>query len=164
MLRYSVIGLAFLLVFTRCASAIFDDDERKVPSGLKAMLEKADRFELLSLNAERDTSKDAFHGWKVVGTSVVKDQDVRRKLIAAFEKGVAESKGGPAFCFDPHHGIRVTRDGKTADFVVCFDCFQVRAHVGDVLEANLIITNSPRPVFDSVLDAGNASGPKTREK
>jgi hypothetical protein len=162
MLRHPAIGLSFLLMFAHCASATFDGDERKLPAGLKAALEKGDRFELLTLNAERDTSKDGFHGWKVVGTSVINDRDVRRKLIVAFEKGVAESKGGPAFCFDPHHGIRVTREGKTVDFVLCFDCFQVRAYVGDALEANLITTNSPRAVFDNVLDASKVPGPKSR--
>jgi hypothetical protein len=27
-------------------------------------------------------------------------------------------------CFDPRHGIRVTRGGVTVDFVICFQCFQ----------------------------------------
>src|SRR5262249_5043568 len=52
-----------------------------------------------------------FHGWKVIGKTKINDPDVRRRLIAALEKGVEENKGDSMKCFDPRHGIRVTRDG-----------------------------------------------------
>src|SRR5262245_63891052 len=75
--------------------------ENKVPDDLKTVLEKADKFELFSLDPAPSKEKpaDAFHGWKVLGQTTVKDAEARKTLLAAFEKGVAENKGEVARCF-----------------------------------------------------------------
>src|SRR5262249_20104969 len=122
-------------LFTMLASLIASASARadKFPEDLQAILEKAEQFELLSLSPERLKEKpaDAFHGWKVLGKTTVKDAEARKKLIVAFKKGVEANTGIAAACFNPRHGIRVTHDGKTTDFVVCFECFQVQVFVGD---------------------------------
>jgi hypothetical protein len=125
----------------------------KVPEHLLTLLEKAERFELLSLNPERAKEKavDDFHGYKVLGKTTVTDAAVRKKLVAALKKGVEDNDGAAAGCFNPRHGIRVTRDGKTADFVICFECLFVQVHVGGKLEKGLRTTDSPRDTFDGVL-------------
>src|SRR5215470_6841582 len=101
----------------------------KIPAKLLALLEKGEQFELLSLSPDRpkEKPKDAFHGWEVLGRTTVKNAEARKTLVAAFNKGVEDNKGIVAACFNPRHGIRVTHDGKTADFVICFECYQVQA-------------------------------------
>jgi|GEM_PF-1129113 len=125
----------------------------KVPEHLLTLLEKADQFELLSLNPERSKEKaaDDFHGYKVLGKTTVKDAEVRKKLVAALKKGVEDNDGAAAGCFNPRHGIRVTRDGKTADFVICFECVFMKVYLGDKLEKGLRTTSSPKDTFDDVL-------------
>jgi hypothetical protein len=125
----------------------------KVPEHLLTLLEKADQFELLSLNPQRSKEKaaDDFHGYKVLGKTTVKDAEVRKKLVAALKKGVEDNDGAAAGCFNPRHGIRATRDGKTAEFVICFECLFVQVFVGDKLEKGLRTTNSPKDTFDGVL-------------
>jgi hypothetical protein len=64
-------------------------------------------------------------------------------------------------CFNPRHGIRVTHDGMTADFVICFECFQVVVYVTGDKEQRFLITASPAPVFNQTLQ--NAKVPLARE-
>jgi hypothetical protein len=145
--------LVALLTLAVAAGARADKKENKIPDDLRSMLEKADQFELLSLDPrpQQEKPKDDFHGWKVLGKTTVKDADVRQKLVAALKKGVAENTGIVAACFNPRHGIRVTVDGKTADFVICFECYQVQVFVGDKKGDGFLTTNSPQPTFDGVL-------------
>jgi hypothetical protein len=117
------------------------------------MLEKAEQFELLSLDPERPKEKpaDAFHGWKVLGKTTAKDAETRKKLVAAFKKGVEDNDGAAAACFRPRHGIRVTHDGKTADFVICYECLFMQVFIGDKQEKGLRTTGSPAATFNAVL-------------
>src|SRR5262249_56401493 len=93
--------------------------------------EKAKELELYSLARSERGVKDGFHGWKVLGSTTVKDAETVKKLAAAFKKGVEENNGIVAACFNPRHGIRLTHDGKTVDLVICFECFSVQEFVAD---------------------------------
>jgi hypothetical protein len=148
-------SVLFTLLALLLASASVSADT--IPDELQTILEKGEQFELLSLSPgyRQVKPEDAFHGWKVLGKTTVKDTEARKKLVAAFKKGVEENKGIVAACFNPRHGIRVTQDGKTTDFVVCFECAQVQVFAGDKQEKGLLITNSPPSVFDSVLKEAN---------
>jgi hypothetical protein len=137
-----------------------EDQPKKnaIPAEAKAVLDKADSFELLSLDpSDREAGKDGFHGWKILGKTEVKDADARKKLVAALEKGAEESKGEVARCFNPRHGIRATHDKKTVELVICFECLQVKGFVdkSDKDTAGYLTTRSPQPALDKVLkDAG----------
>jgi hypothetical protein len=141
------------------ASAATSAAERvnKIPDDLRTILEKADQLELLSLSPDHNQRKPkgGFHSWKILGRTTVKDAETRKKLVASFKKGVEENKGKFAKCFNPRHGIRVTHDGKTADFIICFECSQVWVFVGDKREKDILITRSPESAFDRVLKEAN---------
>lgn len=125
--------------------------QNKIPTAASTILEQADHFELLSLNPhhhQRPAQGD-FHGYRIQGTAVIADPETRKKLISAFRQGVAENQGMIAACFNPRHGIRVTRNGKQVDFVICFECAQVQSYVA--VEAQFLISSSPKSLFDSVL-------------
>lgn len=131
--------------------------DSKIPTGVVAVLEDADQFELLSIDPDRpqERPRDDFHGWKVLGRSQIKDAETRKKLLSALKKGVGENDGTAAACFDPRHGIRATHEGRTVDLVICFECFQVQFYVGEKREGGFLTTGSPQTVFDQVLrDAG----------
>jgi len=137
-------------------------DPHAIPAEAKAALEGAGEIELLSLEPAHPQEKpaDDFHGWKVLGRKVVGDETVRKELVAAFEKGVAEYTGGPAKCFNPRHGIRVKHGGKTVDFVICFECYQVRAYVGGAKEMWFLVSRSPAELFNKILKDGGVPLPK----
>ena len=75
-------------------------DEAKLPDAARTALEKADQINVLSVDPQGgETGKDAFHEYKVLARTTVKDADARKDIASAVEKGVAE--GGPiAKCFD----------------------------------------------------------------
>jgi hypothetical protein len=141
--------LAVLLAFgaAGCSSAA------EIPAEAKAALEKADEWEMYSLDPTRTTDppKDAFHGWKVLGKTTVKDADMRKQLLAALAKGAADNKGVVAGCFNPRHGIRVKAGDKTTDLVICFECFSASVYVGDEKAGSFLTTGSPQPALDKVL-------------
>jgi hypothetical protein len=146
-------SLALPALFAAGLAGCDGDKKNKMPDDLRAVLESADQFELLSLSPDRleEKPKDGFHGWKVLGKTTVQDAETRKKLVAALQKGVEENTGIAAGCFNPRHGIRVTRDGQATDFVICFECLQVEVYSGETARRGFLVTNSPQPAFDAVL-------------
>jgi hypothetical protein len=144
-------------------SAQVAGQENKIPDQAREILEKANQLELLSIGhgPSPKNPTDDFHGWPVIGKTRVEDSKTRNRLVAALEKGVEENKGDSMKCFNPRHGIRVTHDGKTADFVICFECFQVMVYVAGEKEQRFLITASPAPVFNQTLQ--HAKVPLARE-
>ena len=128
-----------------------------VPAAAGEALEKADAVELLSLDPLRpkEEPKDGFHGWKVLGRTAPKDDATRRMLTADLRAAAGASEGSAAACFNPRHGLRVTRAGKTVDLVICFECLQVEVYEGEKDAGRFLITDAPQAAFDKVLrDAG----------
>ena len=134
--------------------AILASCSAKFPEEIRAFLEEGERFELLSLSPARGAKGgDNFHDWHVLGRMTVTDSDTRRKIVAAFKNGIEGSDGAVAACFNPRHGIRAIRNGRTADFVICFECLQTRMYVDDKQKELVTTTRSPEPVFDGALKA-----------
>lgn len=122
------------------------------------LLEQAKQFELISLYPDpaKKEFHDRFHGWTVSGKTSVKEAQTRKRLVDALKKGIEEVDGiGRGLCFEPRHGIRVTYQEKTADFLICFHCAQVRIFMGESVAPlqDFKISKSPEPVFDQVLSA-----------
>jgi hypothetical protein len=164
MVRQMLLSLPVALVIG--LSAQVAGQENKIPDQARAILENASQFELLSIGHgpfPKNPPED-FHGWPVIGKTTIKDPNTRNRLIAALEKGVEENKGDSMKCFNPRHGIRVARDGKTADFVICFECYQVMVYVAGEKEQRFLITASPAPVFNQTLQHSNVPLAREPEK
>lgn len=135
-----------------------------LPDAAENALSTGTDFVLFSLDPEEQKNRDesqGFHGWKVLGSTQIQDHATRTKLLTAFRSGAEENDGSAAGCFDPRHGIRVEHDGKTFDFVICFTCDSVLWYVDDKKEPEaILITDSPRSVFDGVLKAAKVPLPK----
>jgi hypothetical protein len=133
------------------------------PEALKA-LDQAKALELYSLDPgpTKEKPADAFHGFKVLGKTTVKADEARKALAAAVLKGVADSDGSVADCFEPRHGVRAVYDGKTYDFVICFHCAQIELYAGDKQLATTPTAATPEPALDKLLkDAGVPLAPKS---
>lgn len=108
------------MALTGCAA------KNQMPAEARAILEKADRYELISLDPgaesdEKDKKADRFHGWKILGQTPIKDAETRKKVLGALLKGIEENDGSVADCFNPRHGLRATHDKKMVELVVCFE-------------------------------------------
>ena len=130
-------------------------DSNDIPAGTIAALQHADRYELLSLDPGRvtDPPPDHFHGWRVLGRTTITDQATRTKLNEALRAGAREHSGAAVRCFNPRHGVRVTRADKAYDLVICFECLQVRTFEAGQRTEGFLVSASPQPVFDEVLRA-----------
>jgi hypothetical protein len=75
-------------------------------------------------------------------------------VLDAFAKSVFDFVSGAYSieCFDPRHGLRVSIDGRTMDFLICFECQQVEAK-GFGKIPGFSINGEAQPVFDAVLRA-----------
>jgi hypothetical protein len=125
--------------------------EKGIPAPAKTILEQADEFELLSLDPRplRKPPKGAFHGYNILGSTQVQDASTRRKLVTALEKGIAENGGTMMACFNPRHGIHVTRGKDYADFVICFECAQIQ--ISGAVSGEVLTTRTPQLIFNQVL-------------
>jgi hypothetical protein len=87
--------------------------------------------------------------WK----TVVKKAAVRKQILAHLDKGISDSDGNGAKCFDPRHGIRAKRDGKTVDLVICIECGWIYVFRDEKAERQgvAITTGKPQTSFDEVL-------------
>ncbi len=134
----------------------------RVPKAAKAALQEGDRVELFSLDPPRLEEKppDHFHGWRVLGKTLIKDAAVRKTLVGAFLQGVEDSDGAVAGCFNPRHGIRVAHKGRITDFVICFECLSVKVHTGDEKEGGFLIADSPQGAFNKILADAKVPLPK----
>lgn len=128
-----------------------------IPTDADAALESPHHFELISLQPTQDESENGFHGWQVLGKTIVERSETRRDLVAAFRKGVQENKGIAAGCFQPRHAIRVVRGETTIDFVICFECMNVGVFEGTKRGNGFHTTSSPQPLFDEVLTAADVT-------
>ncbi|WP_227254865.1 hypothetical protein [Frigoriglobus tundricola] len=137
-----------------CSGAPGEKPYDRVPDAARAILEKADQLELLSLNPKNEPEdkrgKDTFHNYKILGQTTVKGDD-RKALLAALLDGVKNSGSGSAACFNPRHGIRAVHDGKTTDLVICFECTNIVVYVGDKREQEVHTTRTPQKTFDKIL-------------
>jgi hypothetical protein len=126
-----------------------------IPEAAARALEKADTAELYSLDPDprREKEGGGFHGWTVLGKTEVKGQAARKELLGALRRSADANETGPAACFNPRHGLRLTAGGKAVDLVICFECLQVQVHDGSDKATGFLISAGPQPAFDRVLTA-----------
>jgi uncharacterized protein (TIGR03067 family) len=133
----------------------------QVPKEVREVLDKAEQIELLSLHPKPDNkAAGAFYGYRVLGKTVLKDKKARQKLLDAFYKGVTDSEGAVAGCFNPRHGIRAKHGDKTTDLVICFECLSLAIHGPDKYKGSLLTTGSPSGTFNKILKDAQVPLPK----
>lgn len=121
------------------------------------------KFELYSLDPEIPDMKpkDDFHGWRVLGKATIKDAKERDTLAKAFLQGVEDNDGKVIRGFQPRHGLRVTYEQKTYDFVFGGKYLQTMVYEGDDKKGFRVLhTSKPVAAFD---EAVKTAGLKTAD-
>ncbi len=109
----------------------------------------AEQIELASLQPEGVVK------WTELGKTIIKDAKLVKKVVAEFKKGIDDSIGLGAACFNPRHRLKATYKGKTIELVICFECLQVQCILDGKDQKILYISSSPQKLFDKILkDAG----------
>jgi hypothetical protein len=78
---------------------------------------------------------ETFHGYPVLGKLKITSAADRVAILDAIQNA---KKPDPTNveCFDPHHGVRLTRNGTTIDYVICFYCTQYDEYLDDLPTAS----------------------------
>lgn len=85
---------------------------------------------LVNEPAEFVTDDKHFRGYLVLGKVEITEPKARLEIMRAINDGISESDGTVASCFWPRHGVHVETEGKTIDFVICYECLQVYVFSG----------------------------------
>lgn len=121
--------------------------------------EAADEFVLYSIDGREfrftpPADVEAFRGIPVLGKTSIDDPKKRAELMSALYGGIDENDDTIADCFIPRHGIHIVQGEQVIDYVICFECLQVKIYRGDKRNSELTM-DSPREVFNQYLkDAG----------
>ena len=127
-----------------------------MPKVATTALSSATSIELISLNpALNQEPKNDYHGFEMLGAVDIDDIETVNLLVKTFKSGVEEHDGSVADCFNPRHGIKFTVDGQLFEFVICFECLQVKWKIDGKDQKGFLISASPQLIFDRILtDAG----------
>jgi hypothetical protein len=139
------------------AAALLADND--LPKEVREAFDQAAEIELYSLNPNPDREKTDFHGWQSLGKTTLKGEDLKT-VRDAVEKGRKESTGDVAGCFIPRHGIRIVREKKTYDLVICYQCLSAAVYDGDKKVGSFLTTRDPVAVLNKVLSAAKVPLPK----
>jgi hypothetical protein len=122
-------------------------------------LDRAERVTLFSVDwhgydDRAPATDDALYGCHILGKVEITDPEQRRELIAALREGIATPDVVQAKCFYPRHVLRVEQGGRTADYVICFQCGNYRLYLDGSTRHNLTpsMGRQVRPVFDKPLN------------
>ena len=98
-------------------------------------------------------SDGTFHAWPITAARTIADPAVERSLLEELRIGIDDPDAQARRCFIPRHGIRHLRiDGRTVDYVICFQCGLYRTMLdGRRNEGGTIGRSDLRRLMDSLL-------------
>lgn len=145
--------LILIIVLVGCGTSVVDQVTQ-------------DSFTLYSINgyvddpATTQVFADQYCGYEVFGKIEITDNQTKREILQSIQNGIDESDGTVASCFWPRHAVRTIEQGIATDYVICFQCLQVRI-IKDDSVSNVPITRTPSKFLDKLLiDNGIPLAPK----
>jgi hypothetical protein len=102
----------------------------RLPQSMRDVVRNADHMEILSLDPSHEidrTAKDRFHGYRILGRTVLSASGQRTQLAESFLKSMEDYDWDVAMCFSPRHGLIVRQGWKKVEVVICFECAQLYA-------------------------------------
>lgn len=143
------------------------------PGNTRDIFEHSDKFILLSLagmeaslpspfelasfipvSGKNPSKPSMFHGYRILGQTEIKNEDVREHLRAIYDDGITDNHFSSA-CFSPKHGIRAIKNGQTVDFVICFHCSLAEVFLNNKEVADYHFGSVHQPEFDAILTGAN---------
>lgn len=121
----------------------------------QAVLDSAQELTIFSLTPDPSDKSGSFHRYPIVGQAKVKGAD-KDLLVMALKQGIADPDGQHVMCFDPHHGLRATANGKTVDLVICFMCTQFLIFPPKNIDAAWTIGKAPEKLMNKFLKQAGA--------
>jgi acyl-CoA thioesterase-1 len=111
---------------------------------------------LYSLTPDQTSAATNFNGYVVLGKVDVASEQERVAIFTALQQGIDLGYVHGAFgCFEPHHGVRLRRDGKTYDYVLCFQCLNVAEFVDGKYTTETTMVRTAQALIDQHLKSAH---------
>ena len=139
-------------------------EDNKLPSEAADALHAFNKAILYSLEpwSLATTNENTLHRYKILGQVTLDGKDTA-KAMTTFESSISKRKHlFHATCFDPRHALRVTVNGQTYDFLLCYACGYLYVYHGDKIIAMLDSGGSPE-LLNSLLTAAKIPLSKSGE-
>lgn len=95
------------------------DLDESLPPKVREILEKSEKFEILA-----DTINKSESSVKPNRVAKITNETDKKEVLEAFYFDASKDGDGPSMlCFNPHHAIRATYQGKVVEIEICFGCF-----------------------------------------
>jgi len=102
--------------------------------------------------ADEQQTEEIFHHFPVLGKLEIATAEQRIHVLNTLNDAIEKSDGTMNKCFWPRHGIRTVENGKTIDYVICFECLQLKIHEGSK-ETRKAIVRNPEDEWNQILTA-----------
>lgn len=122
-------------------------------------LQRPDRLTLYSIDGRdpplrgNTQPSETFHKYPVLGKVEFVGPQQSREMVANLKKAVERGTEPMASCFWPRHAIRAVENGKTIEFILCFECSQFAEFIDGTKSPNRPIDSTMQPAFDNPLQA-----------
>ncbi|QDU83377.1 hypothetical protein Pla163_04760 [Planctomycetes bacterium Pla163] len=99
-----------------------------------------------------DDDSETFHGYRILGSADVDDPSRRDLLVRLVERGIEDSDGRVAACFNPRHGLSIVVDGQVTDLVICFECHSMSVYEDGVEVAGHLTARGLAPQVTALFE------------
>ena len=138
---------------------------RRFPSGVREVIESADRVELLSLLPDASKKKESgiptiasFHGYPLLGRTPIIDPIKRKELIEKFLTSVDIAHEWPGMCFWPRHALVCEYGDKKVEILICYQCGRSEVYCdGERSEMDIGINIFSKEMLNQMLREANVS-------
>ena len=161
---------AAVLLFVAVGFFYPTESKNRIPSAAMRALTTDPKPVIFSLNPEGviynsdgtmtplPESLPKFCGHEILGKTVIESATDRARMVESIVNGIHNWDGRIAACFEPRHGVRVSGEGGSYDFLICFACSRVLLQLPDGTIASLAISGSGTPL-NEILSAANVPLP-----
>jgi hypothetical protein len=132
----------------------FSGRKNALPTEAVRAMRTAQTSVLYSLGNAVD-SEETLDGFKIARQKPL-DSAQSATAVEAIDASISGWNGAGAMCFDPHHALRVTANGHTYDFVICYSCHHLRVYRDGTPLAQVEVSRSSN-ILDKMLDAAGVS-------
>jgi hypothetical protein len=161
--KIALLTVAFMAsFFSRCAAVDQDITENRLPKNAIDALSIGKDVILYSLDPGPGPfsppppfgPEGGLNGFKILGHVSLTDPKQRSVAVDALNAAIhAADFRLMANCFFPRHAIRVTADGTSFDFMLCYQCRQMQLFEKGVLKAVIGIPDAPDPLKKLLTEA-----------
>ena len=101
--------------------------DESLPLEARRILETAESFEVFAEINKDETSETDSRTFVPNRVVTIRTEKQKKEILEAFYFDAAH-EDSPAVCYEPHHSLKATANGKTVEIEICYDCsrFEVK--------------------------------------